>query len=108
MMEKAEKVVKFAKSMAEAISSRQRELDNASQRKQLNLTEDDVVPQEFKCPITQEKMKDPVMASDGHSYERAALETHLMRSRTSPLDRSTITSHFPNHNLRKLIVDHEE
>merc|ERR1719421_2251666 len=100
MMEKAEKVVKFAETLSLPAAKSMAETISSSQRKQLNLTEDDVVPQEFKCPITQEKMKDPVMASDGHSYERAALETHLMRSRTSPLDRSTITGPpVPNHNL---------
>jgi hypothetical protein len=37
----------------------------------------------FLCPITTEIMKDPVVLSDGHTYERAAewLRTH----NTSPL-----------------------
>jgi hypothetical protein len=28
----------------------------------------------FNCPITYEQMSDPVIAMDGHSYERSALE----------------------------------
>ena len=41
-------------------------------------------PSEFLCPITLCPMKDPVIAADGHSYERSALETWLKRSRRSP------------------------
>ena len=39
------------------------------------LTADEVLrcPPEFICPITQEKMLDPVVASDGHSYERESI-----------------------------------
>ena len=35
------------------------------------------LPDEFVCPITCEKMKDPVVASDGNSYERSAIATVL-------------------------------
>lgn len=27
----------------------------------------------LRCPITHELMKDPVMATDGHTYEREAI-----------------------------------
>jgi hypothetical protein len=30
--------------------------------------------QQFVCPITQDMMIDPVMLSDGHSYERSAIQ----------------------------------
>src|ERR1700722_10475272 len=30
--------------------------------------------EDFLCPITGEVMEDPVIAADGHSYERAAIE----------------------------------
>ncbi|KAL0030823.1 hypothetical protein WJX77_008253 [Trebouxia sp. C0004] len=36
------------------------------------------------CPITQELMVDPVIAADGHTYERDAFEKWLLRSSTSP------------------------
>ncbi|MCC2667386.1 MAG: hypothetical protein K0S63_1302, partial [Gammaproteobacteria bacterium] len=35
------------------------------------------VPDAFECPITAEIMLDPLMASDGHSYERIAIEKWL-------------------------------
>jgi len=38
------------------------------------LSEDDRVPKDFICPITHDVMKDPVLAMDGHSYERWAMD----------------------------------
>jgi len=37
------------------------------------------VPDEFKCPITHDIMRDPVVASDGVTYERHAIEEHIIR-----------------------------
>jgi hypothetical protein len=43
------------------------------------------IPDEFICPITLEKMEDPVTISDGHTYERYAIENWFERgNRTSP------------------------
>jgi hypothetical protein len=33
-----------------------------------------VIPPSFCCPVTDEVMIDPVICSDGHTYERAAIE----------------------------------
>ncbi|XP_073401791.1 WD repeat, SAM and U-box domain-containing protein 1 isoform X2 [Dendrobates tinctorius] len=43
------------------------------------------IPEEFLCPITCEIMKDPVIASDGYSYERNAIEIWISTKRTSPM-----------------------
>lgn len=43
------------------------------------------IPEEFLCPITWEIMKDPVIASDGYSYERNAIESWISTRRTSPM-----------------------
>src|SRR3989338_4426394 len=37
------------------------------------------------CPITQEVMMDPVVAADGHTYERCAIEMWLSNNDRSPL-----------------------
>jgi len=42
------------------------------------------VPPYFVCPITLTIMEDPVMCSDGHTYERAAIESWLQTSIKSP------------------------
>ena len=34
-------------------------------------------PDEYLCPITHELMRDPVIASDGYSYERSAIAAWL-------------------------------
>ena len=65
---------------------------------------------EFICPITTEIMADPVVASDGHTYERAAIEHWLTKKMTSPktgaaLDSATL---FPNHSIRRQIREWQE
>ena len=66
-------------------------------------------PPEFICPITQERMWDPVVASDGHSYERDAIVQVLFRSPgLSPLTREKLRHElFPNVALRKRIAEHD-
>mmetsp|Transcript_7580 Transcript_7580/g.11009 ORF Transcript_7580/g.11009 Transcript_7580/m.11009 type:complete len:339 (-) Transcript_7580:9-1025(-) len=50
-------------------------------------------PRELICPITQELMKDPVVAEDGHTYERSSLITWFNMGRTrSPVTNSFLTS----------------
>jgi hypothetical protein len=63
------------------------------------------------CPITQEVMKDPVIAADGHSYERAAIEKWFKTKRAPPTSPSTNlalphTLLVPNHALKAAIEDH--
>ena len=62
-------------------------------------------PDELLCPITLCVMTDPVLAMDGHTYERAAIEDWLRRSRDSPRTGAPLTSDMllPNHALRALI-----
>ena len=48
-------------------------------------------PNEFYCPITQEIMKDPVIGTDGQTYEREAIEHWLTIHATSPLTREAMS-----------------
>eukprot|EP00966_Prymnesium_polylepis_P054915 1269418-Prymnesium_polylepis.1 len=68
-------------------------------------------PQEFLCPITFEVMRDPAVASDGNSYERAAIE-EVLRSGNglSPLTREPLCPDvlIPNRNMRQRITAHED
>jgi len=43
----------------------------------LSVREMIITPGSFKCPITQDVMEDPVVAADGHSYEKSAFQRHL-------------------------------
>jgi hypothetical protein len=71
-------------------------------------------PNEFLCPITLELMRDPVLAKDGHTYERKAIEDWFEQS--SGTDRNAISPKTldmigrqltPNHTVRALIGDEE-
>jgi U-box domain len=66
--------------------------------------DDDVIPHSFLCPITQSIFVDPVIASDGFSYERSAIERWFRTSDKSPVTGMKITRLiFPNHSLRGAI-----
>lgn len=64
-------------------------------------------PQNFICPITQDTMTDPVICSDGISYERAAIERWLINHNTSPMTNNPLTSKnlITNITLRNTIND---
>jgi hypothetical protein len=62
---------------------------------------------DLRCPISLEVMSDPVIAADGHSYERVAIQRWLEMRRTSPMT-GAILNHaqlVPNHRLRAIIDD---
>ena len=52
--------------------------------------------QTFICPITGDIMKDPVIGSDGHTYERSAIEQwlHTPDAHGRLCDRSPATSNI--------------
>ncbi|XP_078408356.1 WD repeat, SAM and U-box domain-containing protein 1 isoform X2 [Cetorhinus maximus] len=64
------------------------------------------VPDEFLCPISREIMTDPVIASDGYSYEREAIESWInTKKRTSPMTNKPLESSLitPNRTLKMAI-----
>ena len=62
------------------------------------------------CPITTEIMVEPVVAADGQSYERTAIERWLATKSTSPLTGGELEHSIliPNHNLRRTIREWQE
>lgn len=63
-------------------------------------------PEMFLCPITQSIMSDPVVAADGYTYEREAIELWLREGRgVSPLTNQPLTTEavVPNLALRSSI-----
>ena len=93
---------------AARLTELQREAATQARREALGL-QSMATPDEFICPITFDKMRDPVVASDGNSYERAAIEELLRRARPlSPLTREPLTpTVFANRNLRNRIVAYD-
>eukprot|EP00794_Sanderia_malayensis_P003521 gene3521-4022_t len=67
---------------------------------------DGAVPDEFLCPITRETMTDPVIASDGFSYERAAITGWIESGKvTSPMTNTPLasTTLTPNRSLKNAL-----
>ena len=64
-------------------------------------------PDEYLCPITHELMRDPVIAADGYSYERCAMEEWLRNgdAPVSPMTNALLLSPTltPNRSLKLLI-----
>lgn len=62
---------------------------------------------EFQCPITAQILRDPVVAKDGHTYERSAISLWLETHKTSPMTKEEISSAdlVANLNLKRLIYD---
>ena len=59
------------------------------------------------CPITLELMRDPVMAADGHTYEREALLRWLKTSNNSPATGAPLANRviIPNYCVKMLIQE---
>ena len=76
----------------------------------LTFMADGDIPDGFICPITTELMTDPVVAADGHTYERSSIETWFQQcgdAPKSPLTNVVLPSAMliPNHALRKAIAE---
>jgi len=65
-------------------------------------------PPSFYCPISQQCLHDPVVLSDGHSYERRHIERWLQEHNTSPVSNEELPQKgiFPNHALRNSIEEY--
>ncbi len=72
-----------------------------------NLLKGMKIRDEFICPITYELMREPFIATDGHTYEKSAIEKWLKNNNTSPRSGEPLESTIiiPNINLKKLIQD---
>ncbi|KAG2439489.1 hypothetical protein HXX76_004843 [Chlamydomonas incerta] len=65
-------------------------------------------PAMFVCPITQEVMREPAVASDGFTYERAAIAKWLAAGKlTSPMTNLPFSSRalYPNNVVRTAIME---
>jgi hypothetical protein len=69
--------------------------------------DDPEMPQEFKCPIMAEMMQEPVFASDGHTYERRAIESWLTKQLISPMTGAEMPNVvvYANHMAKSMIQD---
>lgn len=58
------------------------------------------------CPVLQATLQDPVICSDGHTYERAAIAAWLVDHDTSPVTNEKLPHKqlIPNHGVRAVIT----
>lgn len=68
----------------------------------------EVAMRRMQCPLSHQLLSEPVVASDGNTYERAALEAWLEAGNTtSPVTEQPLTSTtwYPNAMLKQLLQD---
>jgi len=74
---------------------------------EISIASDD--PIDLTCPILHQVMGDPVVASDGHTYERSAIGQVIQQSGVSPFTRQTLqTQLYPNLAMKRAIGEYEE
>jgi ribosomal protein S25 len=63
------------------------------------------IPEEYICPVTQDIMVDPVIAQDGHTYERKNITEWVEKHGTSPITREPLSKDIiiPNRVLKSQI-----
>jgi len=100
---------------ASAREREEREEREAQERREAEAAEptepaERIPPTDFVCPITTDVMLDPVIAADGHAYERTAIERWLTKKTTSPLTGEELQNSFlaPNIILRRQIAEWRE
>jgi len=68
----------------------------------------------LQCPITETEIKDPVVCSDGHTYEKEVISAWMKTKKTSPVTREIISMEmYKNYAVKKVIdliktVENEE
>ena len=63
-------------------------------------------PDALVCPISMELMEDPVLAMDGHTYDRSSIEAWLKTGKkTSPKTNAPLpsTALYPNHAVKSMV-----
>jgi cAMP-specific phosphodiesterase 4/calcium/calmodulin-dependent 3',5'-cyclic nucleotide phosphodiesterase len=65
-------------------------------------------PPSFYCPISHQCMHDPVILTDGHTYERRHIEHWLKSNETSPVSGAKLSHKVvvPNHAMRNAIEEY--
>ncbi|NXY87717.1 WSDU1 protein, partial [Alcedo cyanopectus] len=90
----------------ESLGLRSKVLHKIEELREKTICAAGAAPDEFLCPITRELMKDPVIAADGYSYEKEAMENWLStQRRSSPMTNLPLPSLLltPNRTLKMAI-----
>lgn len=79
-------------------------------KKILKAEQEEEVPDQYECPISHALMTDPVITSDGHTYERTYIEKWLKKSMKSPTTNVLLKNKelIPNIGIKKEINKYNE
>jgi hypothetical protein len=73
--------------------------------KALRITIEGKGPEDFYCILTQELFVDPVVSTDGHTYERHAIEMWFEKHDVSPTTGKVVSKNLiPNQALKRMIA----
>lgn len=73
-----------------AVLAENRSLRETLERARPRICQEESTPPQFYCPILHEIMVDPVLAMDGYTYERQAIEAWYRRSDRSPMTNTIV------------------
>lgn len=102
-----EKMSSLLKKLKDYVVIENPEADTSEGEKGLMKHRSPVIPDDFRCPISLELMKDPVIVSTGQTYERSCIQKWLDAGhKTCPKTQQTLlhTALTPNYVLKSLIA----
>ncbi|XP_022745556.1 U-box domain-containing protein 14-like [Durio zibethinus] len=102
-----EKMSSVFKKLKDYVLMENPEADTSEGEKGLMKHRSPVIPDDFRCPISLELMKDPVIVSTGQTYERSCIQKWLDAGhKTCPKTQQTLlhTALTPNYVLKSLIA----
>ncbi|KAH8501758.1 hypothetical protein H0E87_016518 [Populus deltoides] len=101
------KMASLFKKLKDYVQTENPEIDSAEAGKGMIKHRSPVIPDDFRCPISLELMKDPVIVSTGQTYERSCIQKWLDAGhKTCPKTQQTLlhTALTPNYVLKSLIA----
>lgn len=101
------KMSSILKKLKDYVQMENPEADNSEPEHGLIKHRSPVIPDDFRCPISLELMKDPVIVSTGQTYERSCIQKWLDAGhKTCPKTQQTLshTALTPNFVLKSLIA----
>ncbi|CAI9091151.1 OLC1v1026098C1 [Oldenlandia corymbosa var. corymbosa] len=105
--ERFETMSYLLKKIKDCVITENPEFDAPESDKSLVKHRTPVIPDDFRCPISLELMKDPVIVSTGQTYERSCIQKWLDAGhKTCPKTQQTLlhTALTPNYVLKSLIA----
>lgn len=102
-----EKMSSLFKKIKDRVLTENPQVETSEGEKGLIKHRSPVIPDDFRCPISLELMKDPVIVSTGQTYERSCIQKWLDAGhKTCPKTQQTLlhTALTPNYVLKSLIA----